>query len=367
MDFPSVFISHSSKDIDIAKTICSFLESHNIKCWIAPRDITPGASYPSEITKGIKGCETFLVILTKNSVCSPHVNTETDIAFNSNKRIVPFFTDSVELGDSMSYYLARKQWIIGYDNMKQALDELLKCLNPAEEHVVEVKDASPDIDFHENQSETNNYPSQDSIAGTNTIRKKSKELPFIITAIIAVLSCLIFAVYITVGHKDTPYESHSQENAAVNSDIKTAEDVVVEIENYDASNSEGEFPLNTITSIADNVQDASWKINYINYHNQWSISLSGHIKYKFNNSNRLVCSMRLNKKSLEGTIEDNDGANIGYLEGKIRQTDSGYKISVKLVLESADYSYTTLNCEVDIMSEDRIDTIINKEISKAYD
>lgn len=67
-------------------------------------------------------------ILTKESVYSPHVNTETDIAFNANKRIIPFFADNVDLGDSMSYYLARKQWILGYKDYKHALQDLLNCI-----------------------------------------------------------------------------------------------------------------------------------------------------------------------------------------------------------------------------------------------
>jgi len=38
-----IFISHSSKDRPTADAICAHLESAGIKCWIAPRDIEPGA------------------------------------------------------------------------------------------------------------------------------------------------------------------------------------------------------------------------------------------------------------------------------------------------------------------------------------
>lgn len=126
---PLVFISHSSHDTKYANNICAVLESHGVKCWIAPRDIKPGEAYPSEITRGIKDSTTFLVILTKDSINSPHVNTETDIAFNNDKQIVPFFIDKVELDDSMSYYLARKQWILGYENYSEAIESLLGCIS----------------------------------------------------------------------------------------------------------------------------------------------------------------------------------------------------------------------------------------------
>ncbi|MBV8722991.1 MAG: toll/interleukin-1 receptor domain-containing protein, partial [Candidatus Eremiobacteraeota bacterium] len=34
-----VFISHSSKDREIADAICRHLEAMGVSCWIAPRDI----------------------------------------------------------------------------------------------------------------------------------------------------------------------------------------------------------------------------------------------------------------------------------------------------------------------------------------
>ncbi len=54
-----VFISHSSKDFELANAICEHLELNKVNVWIAPRDLVPGNSYPSEIINGIK--ESFLV------------------------------------------------------------------------------------------------------------------------------------------------------------------------------------------------------------------------------------------------------------------------------------------------------------------
>jgi hypothetical protein len=49
-----VFISHSSKDKDIANTVCEKLEENDIKCWIAPRDIQPGDDWSTTIIRAIK-------------------------------------------------------------------------------------------------------------------------------------------------------------------------------------------------------------------------------------------------------------------------------------------------------------------------
>ena len=37
------FISYSSKDKTIADAVCARLEARGIRCWIAPRDVRPGA------------------------------------------------------------------------------------------------------------------------------------------------------------------------------------------------------------------------------------------------------------------------------------------------------------------------------------
>ena len=48
-----VFISHSSKDQEIAYAIRQHLESSGVHCLIAPRDIEPGADWTEGIMRGI--------------------------------------------------------------------------------------------------------------------------------------------------------------------------------------------------------------------------------------------------------------------------------------------------------------------------
>ena len=40
-----VFISHSLKDKATAEAVCAKLEAAKVRCWIAPRDISPGADW----------------------------------------------------------------------------------------------------------------------------------------------------------------------------------------------------------------------------------------------------------------------------------------------------------------------------------
>ena len=58
-----VFLSYSSKDKPVADAACHALESAGIRCWIAPRDIVPGAEWGASIVKAIAG-----YLLDKNGI-----------------------------------------------------------------------------------------------------------------------------------------------------------------------------------------------------------------------------------------------------------------------------------------------------------
>lgn len=40
-----VFVSYSNKDKPVADAVIAGLENKGIRCWVAPRDITPGSSW----------------------------------------------------------------------------------------------------------------------------------------------------------------------------------------------------------------------------------------------------------------------------------------------------------------------------------
>ena len=85
-----VFISYSSKDSTAAQAICHCLEQNNIRCWIAPRNITPGAEYGDLIDEAIKQAKVVVVLFSERSAVSPWVNGEMNIAFEEQKTIIPF-------------------------------------------------------------------------------------------------------------------------------------------------------------------------------------------------------------------------------------------------------------------------------------
>jgi TIR domain len=83
------FISHASEDAAIAATITDYLEKNGVSCWIAPRDLTPGREYSSEIVDGIESSAVFVLVLSENANESIFVKREVERAVSKGKPVFP--------------------------------------------------------------------------------------------------------------------------------------------------------------------------------------------------------------------------------------------------------------------------------------
>ena len=152
-----IFISHSSKDVDIVNGIVKFLEKNDVSCWIAPRNITGGRPYASEIVSAIINCDKILFIASLNSNDSEHVLNEIDIGVRNGKEIVPLRIDNFVLNYDFIYYLGRKHEVRAFpERMEYYYPEILRTLNSEHEKdsepaLKEWKDDSKDVlsMFHE--------------------------------------------------------------------------------------------------------------------------------------------------------------------------------------------------------------------------
>lgn len=104
-----VFISYSKNDKNIADLICNALESDNIGCWIAPRNVPYGEDWACEITKAIKKANLFIFLLSVNSNKSRQCSKEVNLADNMNIPIICVKIDDVEMNDGLKYHLSMKQ------------------------------------------------------------------------------------------------------------------------------------------------------------------------------------------------------------------------------------------------------------------
>jgi len=55
------FVSYSNKDKTAADATCAVLEGAGVRCWIAPRDLTPGGEYGAAIIEAIDQCRVMVL------------------------------------------------------------------------------------------------------------------------------------------------------------------------------------------------------------------------------------------------------------------------------------------------------------------
>jgi tetratricopeptide (TPR) repeat protein len=100
-----VFISYSSADQAWAEAVCDSLEARGFPCWIAPRNISPGANWSESILRGISECDVFLLILSSNSNHSQQVERELETAVRRGRAILPLRLQNLPLSKGIQFYI----------------------------------------------------------------------------------------------------------------------------------------------------------------------------------------------------------------------------------------------------------------------
>lgn len=106
-----VFISYSSKDSVIANAVCHILEELEIRCFIAPRDIAPGAIWAECLVSAIKQSKVFVLVFSSNANQSKQVYKEISIAVDAGLTIIPFIISPDKPEGVLEYYIADTHWI----------------------------------------------------------------------------------------------------------------------------------------------------------------------------------------------------------------------------------------------------------------
>ncbi|MDI6722532.1 MAG: AAA family ATPase, partial [Candidatus Aenigmarchaeota archaeon] len=129
---PQIFISYSSEDKITAETVCQKLEASGVKCWIAPRDVTPGKDYAEEIVNGIDNSQAMVLVLTKSSNESHHVKREVERAVSKGMPIIPFMAEHVKLSKAMEYFISSHHWLMAVEPpLEKHLPQLVETVKNA--------------------------------------------------------------------------------------------------------------------------------------------------------------------------------------------------------------------------------------------
>jgi hypothetical protein len=128
-----VFISYSSADKQVADAVCAAMESKNLRCWIAPRNIPAGATWGSAIIEGIEDSRIMLLVLSQRANDSDQVLREVERAVAKHKPIIPFRIESLQMRKDLEYFLASCQFL---DATSGALEEHLAGLTRTVKHLL---------------------------------------------------------------------------------------------------------------------------------------------------------------------------------------------------------------------------------------
>jgi hypothetical protein len=87
------------------------LEAHGVLCWIAPRDVKPGAQYADAIVRAINDAKALVLVLSASAIGSSHVGREIERASSKHKQIFALKIDAAPLTPALEYFLSESQWI----------------------------------------------------------------------------------------------------------------------------------------------------------------------------------------------------------------------------------------------------------------
>lgn len=194
-----VFISYSSKNKDIADAVVAEYEQHGIRCWYAPRDIMPGDEWVSAIHEAIKNCRLFVLIYTEPSNASKQVANEVALAFNSEKKMIPFKLSDVTMSNELEYYLTRVHWLDavntplseGVVKLREYSEVILKGGTPKEAGIRNGYGAGKD-------TSRGGDPGRSEAEGKNASGSPKNSGPVLILAIAAVLLMLGIGIFLWV-------------------------------------------------------------------------------------------------------------------------------------------------------------------------
>ncbi len=126
---PDAFISYSRKNIAFARLLIDSLEKNDLHVWIDWQDIPPSADWLAEVYEAIENSDSFIFIISENSVISEVCSLEIAHAVRNNKRMIPIVVNSVDPG-KVPKPLVDLQWIFftQEDQYGNALQDLIKAI-----------------------------------------------------------------------------------------------------------------------------------------------------------------------------------------------------------------------------------------------
>ncbi len=198
-----VFISYSQHDKPMADAVCATLEAQRIRCWIAPRDVTPGDDWAGEIVKAINACRVMVLIFSSHANQSRQVRREVQRAFERERTVIPLRVEDVAPVEGLEYYIGSVHWLDALTPpLEQHLQDMASCvarlLVPASRAAeppepAEAPQSQPVVPGH--MASTAGQPSVEKIATNSALRQETQlRNRRVYMILVAVLGCVLAIV-----------------------------------------------------------------------------------------------------------------------------------------------------------------------------
>lgn len=133
----TVFVSYSRRDAEFTRRLCDAFIERGINPWVDWEDIAKGADWQAEIQEGIEGSDSFLFVISPDSLASEICNQELAHAIRQNKRVIPLLhreideADIPEIAHNHWQVIRHINWVFfrSSDDFPGAFNTLLDTLN----------------------------------------------------------------------------------------------------------------------------------------------------------------------------------------------------------------------------------------------
>jgi len=93
----TVFVSHSTKDMNIVNELTKWLRANNVVVHVAELQVQAGKRLPEKVSNFINQSDCVLAILTINGARSKWVNQEIGFAVRAGKLVIPIVEEGVRV------------------------------------------------------------------------------------------------------------------------------------------------------------------------------------------------------------------------------------------------------------------------------
>ncbi|HTU66702.1 MAG TPA: toll/interleukin-1 receptor domain-containing protein, partial [Steroidobacteraceae bacterium] len=93
---PSVFISYSHADADVAQRLRQRLSAHGVDAWLDTRNLRVGSTLDSSLRQHIEAAHVVVAIASQKSADSKWCGLEIECAIGLEKPVIPLFVEPVK-------------------------------------------------------------------------------------------------------------------------------------------------------------------------------------------------------------------------------------------------------------------------------